>query len=309
MGINVCPAAVVAAPVESVWEIFSDTTLYEEWWEAHMERIAPEGKVVPRQYLNPISPQPIPSAGIPAYVGSWLSAFPDLSLRPETLTTTDGIQAAVQWQLTGQNSGGFSNFPPSGQPVNIHRASFFRLRGDQVQSVQMYFDVRIFYDQMGLQALVLPKNMGPVHFDIAVHVSFGRHTRPGAFTINKFELQTPKERKEILDYSNLIFRELAEVPGFISLVIANDGNRSFLITAWEKPGDSIVLLREGKHHEAIAHFMQADFKGAEMNSTWVPTSLYWRVQCPNCGRKVKIEQDGEVTCACGAVISSVPEYW
>ncbi len=261
------------------------------------------------QYVDPISPQPIPAAGIPAYVGSWLSAFPDLSLQPETVTTTDGIQAAVQWQLTGQNSCPFAMFPPSGQPVNIHGASFFRLEGGQIQSVQMYFDVRTFYDQMGLQAIVLPRNMGPVHFDIAVHVSFGRHTRPGAFTINKFELQTPKERRAIVDYSNLIFRELAGIPGFISLVIANDGDRSYLITAWEKPGDSKVMLHGGKHHEAIAHFMQADFQGAEMNSTWVPTSLYWRVPCPNCGRKVKMEQEGEVTCACGAVISSVPEYW
>ncbi len=51
MGINVCPAAVVAAPVESVWEILSDTTLYEEWWEARAERIVPEGKAVPGQMI------------------------------------------------------------------------------------------------------------------------------------------------------------------------------------------------------------------------------------------------------------------
>ncbi len=51
MGINVCPAAVVAAPIESVWEILSDTTLYEEWWEARAERIVPEGKAVPGQMI------------------------------------------------------------------------------------------------------------------------------------------------------------------------------------------------------------------------------------------------------------------
>ncbi len=55
MGINVCPAAVVAAPVESVWEILSNTKLYEEWWEARAERIVPEGEAVPGQmiYLAP----------------------------------------------------------------------------------------------------------------------------------------------------------------------------------------------------------------------------------------------------------------
>ena len=51
MSFNTCPAVVVAAPVESVWEILSDTTLYEAWWEAHAERIVPEGKAVPGQMI------------------------------------------------------------------------------------------------------------------------------------------------------------------------------------------------------------------------------------------------------------------
>ncbi len=51
MTINVCPAAVVAAPVESVWEILSDTTLYEDWWEARAEHIVPEGKAVHGQMI------------------------------------------------------------------------------------------------------------------------------------------------------------------------------------------------------------------------------------------------------------------
>ena len=51
MGLNVCPAAVVAAPVENIWDILSDTTCYEEWWEARAERIIPEGKAVPGQMI------------------------------------------------------------------------------------------------------------------------------------------------------------------------------------------------------------------------------------------------------------------
>jgi len=51
MGFTICPVAVVAAPVESVWELLSEPTLYDEWWDACMERIVPEGKASPGQML------------------------------------------------------------------------------------------------------------------------------------------------------------------------------------------------------------------------------------------------------------------
>ena len=51
MGFTLCPAAVVAAPVESVWELLSEPTLYDEWWDACTERIVPEGKASPGQVI------------------------------------------------------------------------------------------------------------------------------------------------------------------------------------------------------------------------------------------------------------------
>ena len=51
MGLSICPAAVVAAPVECVWELLSEPTLYDEWWDARTERIVPEGKASPGQML------------------------------------------------------------------------------------------------------------------------------------------------------------------------------------------------------------------------------------------------------------------
>lgn len=51
MSITACPAAVVAAPVEDVWDLLSEPTLYDEWWDARTERIVPEGKASPGQVL------------------------------------------------------------------------------------------------------------------------------------------------------------------------------------------------------------------------------------------------------------------
>ncbi len=72
MSVNICPAAVVAAPVESVWEILSDTNLYEEWWEARAERIVPEGKAVPGQVID-LSPSGL---GRKWKITLWAAVFP-----------------------------------------------------------------------------------------------------------------------------------------------------------------------------------------------------------------------------------------
>jgi uncharacterized protein YndB with AHSA1/START domain len=52
MGFALCPAAVVAAPVECVWELLSQPTLYDHWWDARVVRIVPEGKAAPGQVVH-----------------------------------------------------------------------------------------------------------------------------------------------------------------------------------------------------------------------------------------------------------------
>ena len=43
MGLSVCPMAIVAAPVETVWELLTDFTHFDAWADAQTERIEPEG--------------------------------------------------------------------------------------------------------------------------------------------------------------------------------------------------------------------------------------------------------------------------
>jgi hypothetical protein len=51
MSFSVCPATNVAAPVETLWELLSDLTQFDTWWDAHTERIVPEGKASLGQML------------------------------------------------------------------------------------------------------------------------------------------------------------------------------------------------------------------------------------------------------------------
>jgi hypothetical protein len=56
MGLSVCPATLVAAPVEIVWELVSQVALYDEWWDARTERIVPEGPATPGQMVYAKTP-------------------------------------------------------------------------------------------------------------------------------------------------------------------------------------------------------------------------------------------------------------
>lgn len=43
MSLTICPTAVVAAPVETVWELLTEPALRDEWWDARTRRLVPEG--------------------------------------------------------------------------------------------------------------------------------------------------------------------------------------------------------------------------------------------------------------------------
>ena len=49
MGVSTCPAANVAAPVEVVWELLANLARYDEWWDAHLEHVEPEGPAIAGQ--------------------------------------------------------------------------------------------------------------------------------------------------------------------------------------------------------------------------------------------------------------------
>ena len=52
MGFNICPIAVVEAPVETVWELLDDPARYDAWWDARTVGIEPQGPAAPGQVVH-----------------------------------------------------------------------------------------------------------------------------------------------------------------------------------------------------------------------------------------------------------------
>lgn len=84
MGFSVCPVAVVAASVETVWELLTEPKLRDEWWDARTQRVVPEGKAAPGQVI-------------------YLKTLPLGKLFETTLTVemVDPVKHQVQWILRG----------------------------------------------------------------------------------------------------------------------------------------------------------------------------------------------------------------
>ena len=49
MSVTVCPVAIVAAPVETVWELLANPAQFDEWADGKIQWIEPEGPTTPDQ--------------------------------------------------------------------------------------------------------------------------------------------------------------------------------------------------------------------------------------------------------------------
>ncbi len=52
MAVETCPADLVNAPIDKVWALLAHPSEYDRWWDAHTNRIDPEGPVSPGQTIS-----------------------------------------------------------------------------------------------------------------------------------------------------------------------------------------------------------------------------------------------------------------
>jgi len=93
---------------------------------------------------------------IGGYAQSLWKAFPDLSLEIVSMGSTQTGVVAVEWLMTGINTGPFQSLPPSGKKISIAGADFIKISGDQIESVMGYFDTKSILEQLGLQVRIHP---------------------------------------------------------------------------------------------------------------------------------------------------------
>jgi hypothetical protein len=216
---------------------------------------------------------------------------------------------AAQWIMYGTNAGSLMGLPPTGKAVTVPGADFIRTAGDKIRSVQGYFDTRCVPEQLGLQVLVQPKQIGPFTFGTSTRAWAGGTGKPGAYSITALHARGPEDIQGVSGQSRQIATEMLGMKGFLGFVGVTVGDRMLTISAWENPEDPAQMLRGGRHAEAMKMFYGPELAGGGVTSVWVPHHIGPRwVRCGACGKMVVHERSSGV-CGCGVKLADPLPYW
>jgi steroid delta-isomerase-like uncharacterized protein len=264
-------------------------------------------------YYDPASGGRLRGEALKGYMAGLWAAFPDLSFEIASIGLAGENLVAAQWIMRGTNSGSMMGLPPTGKSVTVPGADFIRVKvdktGGKIQTVDGYFDSRAVPDQLGLQVLVQPKEIGPFTFGNATRGWGGKNVKPGAFSITVLESRSPEETRFVEQQSAPIVGEMLAMDGFLGFVGVTVGNRLMTISAWENARDPRQMLTGGTHAEAMKKFFGTELAAGGFTSVWVPDRINARwVRCNTCHRMADHER-GAGTCSCGAKLQDPLPYW
>jgi steroid delta-isomerase-like uncharacterized protein len=260
-------------------------------------------------YCDPVTGGRLHGEALKGYMAGLWSAFPDLNFEIASKGLAEENLVAAQWIMRGTNTGSMMGLPPTGKTVTVHGADFIRVSGGRIQTVDGYFDSRAVPDQLGLQVLVQPRELGPFAFGNATRAWPGKNVKPGAFSVTVLEARSPEEVRSVEQMSPGIIGSMMPLQGFLGWVGVTVGSRMMTITAWESPKDPRQLLTGGAHGDAMKQFFGKEIAAGGFTSVWVPERINTRwVRCSACDRMVDHERSAGV-CSCGCKLADPLPYW
>ena len=278
-------------------------TAYFDAWNAHDG--AAVARTVTGTYVDPTLPTPIKGDDLAASVDGLCSAFPDLHFVVEG-TNVDGDTVIARWRMQGTNNGApLPGAPaPSNGTIDLAGIDVITTQDGRVVDVVGYFDQKTFVEQLGLQAIVMPKDEWPTSFGTAIRVDLGNTTVPGALSFTWIETDNPAKLQQ---GTQEIVTALASDPAFIGFRSMSGANRFCTFTLWTSPeAAEAALARNSPHNRAMDDHWKNDAYGglAGFTSIWQPYRLNDQfATCSECAAYVRINPgEATATCDCGATV-------
>jgi steroid delta-isomerase-like uncharacterized protein len=96
----------------------------------------------------PGAPAPLDGAGWKAFIGAFLSGFPDFRIEIEDVLA-EGDRVAVRWAFNGTHTGDFLGVAPSGKRVHMDAVEINRVAGGKVAEHWVALDQLGLLQQLG----------------------------------------------------------------------------------------------------------------------------------------------------------------
>jgi steroid delta-isomerase-like uncharacterized protein len=228
-------------------------------------------------YEDPTTGGPLNGDALAASVDALITGFPDIAFAVVSCAPTGEDSAALQWRMTGTNSGPMPMGPPTGASIDLPGADFvtYDPAANRIATVVGYFDTATMLGQLGLQAHITPADIeGVTKFGIGLRVDSGRTTIPGALTITWIDID-PEYQFALIDATTAIVTEQLANDGYLGSCFATLGRRNYTFTAWESIDAARAALR-GEAHGAAMHLAGNGGIGASargVTSMWTPEFL------------------------------------
>jgi steroid delta-isomerase-like uncharacterized protein len=228
-------------------------------------------------YEDPTTSGPLNGDALAASVQNLITGFPDIAFDVVSCAPTGDATAALQWRMTGTNTGPMPMGPPTGASIDLPGADFITYdpSADRVSKVVGYFDTATMLGQLGLQAHITPADMdGITNWGIGLHVETGRTTVPGAFTVTWIDVD-PEHQSTLIDATTDIVTEQLGNDGYLGACIATIGRRNYTFTAWESVDAARAALRGGAHGAAMRIAARGGLgeNARGITSIWTPEVL------------------------------------
>jgi steroid delta-isomerase-like uncharacterized protein len=259
-------------------------------------------------YIDPVSGGPLTGSAIGSFAQGLFASFPDLSFEVNSIRETNSA-VILEWTMRGTNTGSLRGLPPTGARIAQPGIDVIQVSGDKVTSVRGYFDRQTMLEQLGLQIVVQPHQVGPIDFGVSTRVRSGDNATPKAFSLTMVDARSDEEVQEIRTYSRRIMLGMPALPGFLSFLGVVVGRRLYTVSAWTGPEEAHSVMRDEAHRQASSEFHRGKLGTAFHSSIWIPHHMSARwVRCPSCGR-MSGAQDDRSKCACGAALPELPAFW
>ena len=244
-----------------------------------------------------------------AVIAALAAQFSDFHFSVTRISPSASI-AHVEWTLSGTNDGAIKRgVPATGKRIHLNGIDVLEIAQGKIAKSRRFYDRRTMLEQLGLQVLVEPHQLGAARFGYSLHASSGNPAPPGIVALTWIEGRDEAERDRIREHSGAIVADFLNEPGFIGIVTGFAGDHGFTCTAWQDE-DALHRALDQHHAKAKQDFRTSGLSPAVWTSVWRPDHLnrLW-LRCPQCEQPNDMTANPSACSKCGRDLPARPPYW